>query len=942
MARRTGSIAGTTGVSHGPTEQCKESHGNRVPLRTGWRLQSSTQVGENGDVLSTGAFIPRGWFPATVPTTVLNALVKDGVYPDPRIGLNNFSIPDASDEFNAEHDLARYSHLPGGENPWQDAYWYRTEFSLPAACGGMHVWLNFSGINYRADVWLNGVKVADREEMVGAFARFRLDVTDVARAGEGNHLAVEIHQVDHVGVPRAQLDVFGEVRPLRSELMKDVTLVAAIGYDCMPTVRDRHMGLWQEVYVDWTGPVDIRDPFVVTDLPLPETNPAYLTISTTLVNATQSRQRGVLKGTIAAARVIVEQQVELAPGEMREVSFSPETCPQLAIDEPQLWWPVNYGEQYLYDLELRFEIDGRVSDREQVAFGIRKIAKELHELDGSYGLRLHVNGQKVFCRGGYIQPEILFDWDAQRMETEIRYLTSANLNLIYFEDIPNPPDEFLDLCDRYGLMFGNCFYGCYWMTPGTDYPLDVNLLSKGTVDILKRYRNHPSLVLYMAMNEGDTREDVYEMWRRHVIGLDGTRLFIPSGSVPDYRVDPAAQRTVAVPEGRRTPIPEWMRKDAPVGMNDHPPKSYGWEEPSTWYRWVREERNWMFMIESGSASLPPIESLRQFIPNLDRAPHGAWYPLDETWAHHGANAYFKLYDSAIRNMFGPPGSVEDYCIKGHLLTADQHRAMFEAANHRMWDITSGFTQWKLNACWPSVQWQIYDWYLRPMVSYYYIKNACEPVHVQLSPLDAMVTVVNNRLEPQENLNLWVRVYDFDMQVMWESRARVDVRANAYRDVFAIPAIPDLTPIYFVRLDLEDVGGNRVSSNFYWLSSQEPVDSGEVYWNSQGNEIKHPIDLSALEELPPVKLSVSHQIERRGEEIRTHVTLENPTDKLAFLIRLAVTRGAGGEEVLPVFWQDNYFSLLPGETRQVSATFAADDLGEATPVLQVGGWNVQNP
>ena len=222
------------------------------------------------------------------------------------------------------------------------------------------------------------------------------------------------------------------------------------------------------------------------------------------------------------------------------------------------------------------------------------------------------------------------------MDTEVRYLTEANMNLTYFEDVSNPPDEFLDACDKYGLMFGNCFYGCYWMTPGSGNPADLDLLERSTIDIVKRYRNHPSLVLYMAMNEGDTREDVYEMWRKHILALDGTRLFIPSASFPDSRKD----------------VPEWIKKDTPVGMNDAEPKSYGWQEPAQYYRWVRESRDWMFKMESGSASLPPVDSLRRFIPDLWDAKPGKLFPLTETWAHHGANHYYKPYDEALRRLYG--------------------------------------------------------------------------------------------------------------------------------------------------------------------------------------------------------------------------------------------------------------------------------------------------
>jgi len=881
------------------------AHPNAMVLDKGWHIQSSTQVKAPGKTVSSRGFGTEGWYAARLPSTALNALVKSGVYPDPRIGLNNFRIPDASDEFNTKHDLAKYSHLPGKVNPWKDPWWYRTEFHLPKACAGKRIWLDFDGINYRADVWMNAREIADGQRVVGAFSRYRLDVTAHAKPGESNCLAVKVHPVDHAGTPDAQLDVFGKVRNFRKDIMKDVTLVMSIGYDCMPTVRDRHTGLWQGVTVDWTGPVDIRNPFVVTRLPLPDISPARLTVSAELVNATTSPQKGHLTGTVLETGATFTKPVEVASGQTKLVVCSHDDHAALVVEAPRLWWPKNYGPQNLYHLSLRFETDAGASDEQTVTFGIRQITKKLHKLDGAHGLQLHINGKKIFCRGGYIQPEILYDWDAERMEAEIRYLTHANLNIVFFEDVPNPPDVFLDLCDRYGLMFGNCFYGCYWMQPGTDHPQDLELLSKGTVDILKRYRNHPSLVLYMAMNEGETREAVYEMWRKHILDLDPTRIFIPSGSFPDYRKK----------------VPEWIKKDLPTGVNDYRPKSYGWQEPATYFRWVREERNWMFMLESGSASLPPVDSLSRFIPDLGEPGKKAPYPLNATWAHHGANAYYKPYDQAVRRRHGEPKSVVEYCWRGHFETADQHRAMFEAVNHRMWDITSGFCEWKLNACWPSVQWQIYDWYLRPMVSLYYIKKACAPLHVQLCPLDSTVAVINNHLERKDGLEVHARVYGFDMKLRWAKRAKVSVAANACKEVLAVPEITDPGPICFVKLELTDPARNVVADNFHWLPTDK---SGS---------------LRDLATLPPVKLKASHAVEDRDGHKAVRVTVANPTDKLAFFVHAALTNGPGGEEILPVFWEDNYFSLLPGEKRTVRADFRANDLDGKTPVLEVGGWNV---
>ncbi len=883
--------------------------GQRQLLADGWQLQSSVLVPEDGEHVSTVGYKPLRWFKTRMPSTVLNALVKNGVYPDPRFGLDGFRIPDSSDEFNRQYDLAKFSHLPDKRNPWRDPYWYRTEFTLPALESGRHLWLNFNCINYRADVWLNGVRIAGRDAMVGMFQRFRFDITAHARPGR-NALAVRIHPVDHPGVPDAQLDVFGKSRGEHKEIERDVTMIETVGYDCMMTVPDRNMGICQEVFLEWTGPVDIRHPFVVTELPLPDTSRATLAVSAELVNAGASPLRGVLRGRVAGTDVGFEQRVDLAPNETRCVRVDP----KLVMQHPRLWWPVNHGEQHLYNLVLKFEGDGVAPTERTVSFGVRQITCEMHPLDGWHGRRVMVNGRKIFCRGGYIQPELLLDWDARRIETEIRYFADENTNLIYFEDIPNPPDCFLEACDRHGVMFGNCFYACSWMdTPGR--PEDLGLLEQCTVDVVKRYRNHPSLLMYMSMDEGFTRAEVYSMWRRHVSGLDGTRFWIPSGYLADFNKGVA---TATAPKYAH------FREDLPTGMNDVTPKSYGWQEPAQYFRWVREDRSWMFKIESGSASLPPISSLAKFLPELGtRGTNGAPFPLTADWAHHGANHYYKPYDQALRRLHGEPASVVDYCWKGHLVTADQHRAFYEAVNHRMWDITSGFTEWKINSCYPDVQWQNFDYFHKPAVSHFFIKRACEPLHVQMDPIDFVVSVINCRAEPRPGLEVSASVFDANARPLWQRTARLDAPANAFREAFAITGLTHLAPFVFVKLQLKDAAGHPVSNNFYWMPGQGVN------------------DYKTLQKLPLVKLNATTSVEDVGVDRLVRVKVTNPTGHIAFFVQLALTRGAGGGEILPVFWDDNYFSLVPGETRALTARVAVHDLAGRKPVLEVGGWNVES-
>lgn len=911
-----------------------------MELQENWRLQTAFLVGSDGAALSLPGADVAGWHETVVPRTVLCSLVHDGTYPDPRVWPNALRLPDSSDEFNVAHDLAQYSHLPGGRNPWRDPWWYRTEFQMQALQEGERAWLTLNCLNYRAEVWLNGRLLADREQLVGMFRRFRLDVTEAVRAGS-NALAVLVYPVDHPGVPDTQLEVFGPVRGFHKDICNDVTEVMTVGYDCFPTVPDRNMGLVQEVVLEVTGPVDICHPYVCADLDLPDLNPARLTVSAELVNASSRVVRGTLEGTVTdpEGRVVARfaRPVTLLGHETQLIAVAPTNAPELTLANPRLWWPNTYGEQPLYQLELTFShrAPEMPSIQTRTSFGIRRLDRELYELDGAHGFRLYVNGQRIFQRGGYIQPEMMFDWDPDRAEAEIRYFAHANLNYVVFEDIPNPPDWYLDLCDQYGLIFWTCFYGCYWLQYNRPWEVDLQVLEDATLDIVRRYRNHPSLVVHMAQNEGETREDVYEMWRRTVLAHDDTRFLIPSGSFPDYR----------------TGTPEWFARELPAGCNDYMPKTYGWQLPWVYYDFVRSQRNWMFMIESCAASVPPVESLLAFMPHLaDLPPNDGSdprYPLDAAWAHHGANSYYEWFDRGLRLLYGEPRDLRDYVWKAHLTTYDQHRAFFEAVHHRLWDITSGFGEWKLNSAFPDIQWQIHDWFLRPMPSMFAIRKACARFAVQLCPLDGIVTVVNNRFTDATDLEVQAVVYDLQLRVLHDQRGPADVLANSYTEVFAIPqpiSVQEAT-VYFVKLVLRSKGGDVLADNFYWLSPR--LDDYDVVFHGDWHDfpadkpLAVPRDAPCLRELaalPEARVQVSAVPATdcsAGVGAVTAIQVCNPTEHLAFFLKLRLLDGADAE-VLPAYWEDNYFSLLPGECRTV--TVACDSRRPGLRV-EVEGWNV---
>src|SRR4051794_11714083 len=286
-------------------------------LRANWYVQSSASSKAAGAAISTAGFESRDWYPATVPTTILNALVEDKVYPDPYTGTNLRSIPGTS--YPIFEDFSNIMMPPA--SPFRGSWWYRTEFKLPTDYKGKNVWLGFDGINYRANVWMNGVRIASSDNVIGTWRLFQLDVTSAAKTGEMNALAVEVFP------------------PQPRDLA--ITLV-----DWAPMPPDKDMGIWRDVHLIATGPVVIRYPAVLTELNLPSTNQARLTVRVELSNATDRPIDGMLKGHIE--NITFEQPVRIGPKETQVVRFTPDKFAALKLSNPRLWWPAEVGKQEMY------------------------------------------------------------------------------------------------------------------------------------------------------------------------------------------------------------------------------------------------------------------------------------------------------------------------------------------------------------------------------------------------------------------------------------------------------------------------------------------------------------------------------------------------------------------------------------------------------------------
>ena len=844
-------------------------------LREGWAIQSSAKVQEKGEVLSTTKFTPTGWYSTGVPATVLAALVANKVYPDPYFGMNLRSIPGTS--YPIGQNFSPRPMPP--DSPFRVSWWYRTEFRLPAEFQGKTLWLHFGGINFRANIWLNGHQVAGSDQVAGAYRVYEFDVTGDVNVGEANVLAVEVFP------------------PQPTDL--------AINWvDWNPTPPDKDMGLWRGVYITASGPVALRYPQVITRFDLPSLQTAHLTVTGDLHNASQQAVKGTLKGQIE--NIQFSQPVELAAGQSKVVTFAPEQFPQVNIGQPRLWWPAQLGPQNLYDLKMEFEVDGKVSDRQAIRFGIREVTSELNEK----GYRVFkINGKNILIRGAGWAPDMLLRSTPERQETEIRYVRDMNLNTIRMEG-KMEDEHFLELCDRYGILLQAGWCCCdHWETWASWDAEDYTVSAESLKDQIRHLRSHPSLFDWLNGSDGPPPPKVEETYIKILKDYQWPNPFQSSAT--------AKPTTVTGPTGLKMTGP------------------YEYVAPSYWLTDTKRGGAHGYNTETGPGpAVPPLESLRKMLPK-----EHLW-PIDEYWDFHAGGGAFrnlKVFTEALNARYGTATSVEDYVLKAQVQAYEGQRAMFEAFGRNKYTST-GVIQWMLNNAWPAMIWHLYDYYLRPGGGYFGSKKACELLHVQYSYDDKSIVVVNSLYEPFKGMKVTAKVYNLDLAEKFTKEATLDVGPDSSNRVLVIPELSGLTTTYFLRLTLQDSAGKLVSSNFYWLSTTpEVLDWEKSKWYY--TPTKSFADLTALQNLPKVELKVATRIAHKDDEDVAHVTVTNPGPHLAFFVHLRITKGRGGEELLPILWQDNYFSLLPGEKKEITATYRMEDLEGTHPVVEVDGWNV---
>ncbi len=848
----------------------------RIYLHKNWQIQSSCDVKAAGEQISSVGFDAKGWPKADIPATVVGALVTDNTYPDPNFGTNLKSFPGMN---YSDKGLFANQDMPEG-SPFRCSWWYRTEFTPPAGELKKTQWLNFLGINYRANIWVNGRKVADAKDVAGTYRSYEFDVSKFLQAGKANAIAVEVFA------------------PEKYDL--GITWV-----DWNPTPPDKDMGIWKEVFLRSSGEVAVRNPFVTSKLDA-EYQTAELTISGELRNVSNGPVKGVLRAEVDG--VELQQPVELSGGESKIVKFAPEQFAKLKLAHPRLWWPYQMGTPHLYSAKLSFQIGKQVSDTASVTFGIREVTSELTDK----GHRLFkVNGRNVLIRGAAWAPDLLFRWSSERLDADLAYVRDMGMNTIRLEGRLDR-DEFFEKTDQLGILVMPGWTCCDAWERWKNWNDDQNKVATASLrDQITRLRNHPSVFVWLNGSDNPPPAEVETMYLNIEKELQW----------PDPIVSSASEQKAAA------------SGDSGVKMTG----PYEYVPPVYWLADTQAGGAYGYNTEtSPGPAIPPRQSLEKFIPK------DHLWPIDEVWNYHAGGERFttvNVFTDGLNRRYGQAESLDDYERKAQAMTYDGQRAMFEAYARNKYTST-GVIQWMLNNAWPSLIWHLYDYYLVPAGGYFGTKKACELVHVQYSYDNNSVAVINGTYEPIKRVKVSAKIYSLDAKEKGSREATMDLAADSSTKALDLPNPEGLTPTYFLKLELRDAAGKLVSENFYWLSTKPDV----LDWAKRSDTVYTPQkefgDLTGLNSLPKANVAITKTVHVNGGNSTLTVVTENKGDSVAFMLHPRLTRGKGGDDVTPVFWSDNYFSLMPGEEKAVTARFDSASLHGAVPELVVEGWNVE--
>lgn len=806
-----------------------------------WSFKRASDVPGSGEQISIGRVSETDWSKGTIPNTVMANLVEAGVYKDPYSFENMKSI--------------------SKDSVLQDWYYLKT-FSLPKGFDSKNYTLNFDGINYKMDVFLNGKTIAKDSAALGAFNTFSFDVNEALQEGE-NRLLVKLSP------------------PLAGAY--------SIGFvDWAPTPPDKNMGIWRSVHLKVSDPVELRNTFVSSKFANRNYKEASLSISTELSNKSDEAQEITLEGVIGP--VSFSKKVKLAAGESKTETITEKDIPQLLFKNPKLWWPVGYGAPNRYTLNLKAKIGENVSSSETVNFGIREV-KDYKNENGHRGYI--VNGKKVLIKGAGWVDKLFLENDSAYDEQQVQYVVDMNMNCIRFEGFWGKDHNIYDLCDKYGIL-AMVGFSCHWEwadyigTPCGDQfgcaeePEEIALLANYWNDQITYLRNHPSIYVWVGGSDFLPHPDLEKHYNDTLAKIDPTRPYLGA----------AKWHTSAVTGN--------------TGVKMEGP--YDYVTPNYWYTDTVRGGAFGFNTETGPGPQPPVLSSlkKMYGQNIN-------FPVDSTWDfHHGRHAFGTMgkYLKAFNARYGESESLEDFALVSQMANYEAIRPMFESFRVNKPN-TTGIVQWMLNSAWPETYWQLYDFYLQPTGAYYGTKIANEPIQTVYNYGNNKLYIVNeDKVGMLSTVKVKVDIINPFKNTHDSLSFEVESKSPMNHELDAKINVDDSLVFVFITTQ---IGDKKTVYNNYWLSKVPDVidpDYSHSSWVYTPNLSFS--DMSKLRQLPTAKVNVSTTETDKGKKVE----LRNESETVAFGIQLELMDNATNDLVMPAVWSDNYLVLQPNESRVV--------------------------
>jgi len=850
--------------------QAQASLQQKWTLKDNWKMQSAVTDTSGGASISTEAFDTKGWYNVSVPTTIIGGLMANKVYPfDPFMGKNLEKLSD-----------------PRLDMGW----WFRRQLALPQATEGKRVVLKLQGINYTANVWLNGKKVADSTQIKGPFRIIELDVTNYIRYGKENVLALQI------------------TRPFLPQ--KDGGDLAIDYADWIPYPPDYNGGIVNDVDIMTYDKVGIAYPLVTTHFDLPSLTVAHLSVDARVTNYENTPEEAVVRGEIDGS-IHFEQKIHLAPLESTDVSWDPDDYPQLNIKDPHIWWPWQYGKPELNHIELSVIVDGKVSNRVAENFGIRQMTSRLINDESREFI---INGRPIMLRGAAWSPDIFQRRSEQRQEQEIRLVRDMNMNIIRSEG-KLEDNHFYELCDKYGILVMTGWMCCgAWQHPEHWDTAERAVAMASDSSVMYWLRDKASLMVWLNGSDMPPTDTALE---RGYLDIEKSLKW--------------PNPVIATADDRKSKVSGFS------GVKMLGP--YEWVPPIYWETDAKHKFGgaWSFATEiSPGPSIPPYESLIKFIPEDSLSTSSA------TWHYHSGTGNFgttDIFNKALGARYGAYGSLKNFAAKAQAQNYEAHRAMMEAYGLHKYNTATGVVQWMLSNPWPGLIWHTYDYYLYPAGTYFGMKKAMEPLHVMYSYASNSVAVINSFLQKFPDMKVQASIYNVDGAEKYTQTVTAGVGEDTAQVCLTLPSsITGLSDTYFLRLELKDNKGKVHSINWYWLSSK-----GDTLNWRKSNWYTTPqssyADYSGLQTLPKTALEMHHTSVINGDSTVHELKLTNTGKAVAFFVHIRALKGKSEGDILPVIFGDNYISLAPGETRVIRCTYKSGDAAGAEPYFLVSGWNL---